>query len=117
MIFCLVAGSILERFLGLAVRNILKSFLLVHCGGGQDMPGCLGPSAKLPRHFYFFSISQLTDLAEFSNAHFAISLPANPANPSCHACVIMPGRKLFRISAKIPNSKPYTTIMIADLQP
>src|SRR5437879_8028541 len=54
MIFCLVAGSILERFLGLAVRNILKSFLLVHCGGGQDMPGCLGPSAKLPRHFYFF---------------------------------------------------------------
>jgi hypothetical protein len=29
----------------------LTSFLLAHCGGGQDKPGCLGPSAKLPRHF------------------------------------------------------------------
>jgi hypothetical protein len=34
--------------------------LLAHCGGGQDKPGCLGPSAKLPRHFFlsgFFSRS------------------------------------------------------------
>ncbi len=30
----------------------LTSFLLAHCGGGQDKPGCLGPSAKLPRHFF-----------------------------------------------------------------
>ena len=52
-----------------------------------------------------------------SFTHFGISLPANPKNPSCHACVIMPGRRLFRISARIPNSKPYTRIMMADRQP
>ncbi len=51
------------------------------------------------------------------NAHFSSNLPANPANPSCQACVIMPGRKLFRVSAKIPNSKPYTAMRIADLPP
>src|SRR5712692_7742869 len=33
----------------------MTSSLLAHCGGGQDKPGCLGPSAKLPRHFYFRS--------------------------------------------------------------
>jgi hypothetical protein len=31
----------------------LTSFLLANCGGGQDKPGCLGPSAKLPRQFLF----------------------------------------------------------------
>jgi hypothetical protein len=30
----------------------MTSFLLAHCGGGQDKPGCLGPSAKLPRRFF-----------------------------------------------------------------
>lgn len=37
---------------------------------------------------------------------FSNNLPANPANPSCHACVIMPGRRLFRVSARIPKSSP-----------
>jgi hypothetical protein len=49
--------------------------------------------------------------------HFTSSLPANPAKPSCHACVIMPGRRLFRISARIPNNNPYTATTMADLQP
>ena len=51
------------------------------------------------------------------SVHFSSSRPTNPANPSCQACVIMPGRKLFRVSARIPNSKPYTAIRIADLPP
>src|ERR1700736_4862609 len=33
--------------------SAVTSFLLAHCGGGQDKPGLLGPSAKTPR-FYFF---------------------------------------------------------------
>ena len=134
------------------------------------MPGCLGPSAKLPRHFfpcafskfdprplsqnvttYVFDTHREDRCLYFSTfnclppwcnrginfqahttpegvaaaslyflpsyTHFAISLPANPKNPSCHACVIMPGRRLFRISARIPNSKPYARIMMADRQP
>ena len=107
------------------------------------MPGCLGPSAKLPRHLFpcaFLKVRSPAPVPErnlginfqahhpegeaaaslyflLPYTHFAISLPANPKNPSCHACVIMPGRRLFRISARIPNSKPYTRIMMADRQP
>ncbi len=33
---------------GLQCKEFLISFLLAHCGGGQDQPGCLGPSAKRP---------------------------------------------------------------------
>src|SRR6266581_101134 len=33
---------------GLQCKEFLMSFLLAHCGGGQDQPGCLGPSAKRP---------------------------------------------------------------------
>jgi len=28
------------------------SFLFAHCGGGQDKPGCLGPSAKRPGYYF-----------------------------------------------------------------
>src|SRR5260370_2108066 len=38
----------LQRFSGLQCKEFLISFLLAHCGGGQDQPGCLGPSAKRP---------------------------------------------------------------------
>lgn len=31
--------------------------MLAHCGGGQDKPGHLGPSAKSPRLFIFPSVS------------------------------------------------------------
>jgi hypothetical protein len=38
----------------------MTSFLLAHCGGGQDKPGCLGPSAKLPRRFFCSSWNLVT---------------------------------------------------------
>jgi hypothetical protein len=43
------------RFLIPRQEAFLSSFLLAHCGGGQDKPGCLGPSAKLPRRFFSFT--------------------------------------------------------------
>ncbi len=46
------ATRLLEELPALAGEAFLTSFLLAHCGGGQDKPGCLGPSAKLPRHFF-----------------------------------------------------------------
>jgi hypothetical protein len=45
----------LNNFLSVWQEVFLTSFLLAHCGGGQDKPGCLGPSAKLPRHFFLLS--------------------------------------------------------------
>src|SRR5262249_9213931 len=33
--------------------NLRTGFLLAHCGGGQDKPGCLGPSAERPGSFLF----------------------------------------------------------------
>jgi hypothetical protein len=40
-------------------HNFFTSFLLAHCGGGQDKPGYLGPSAERPGCFFlsaeFFS--------------------------------------------------------------
>jgi hypothetical protein len=50
-----VRKSFFICFLILRQEAFLTSFLLAHCGGGQDKPGCLGPSAKLPRHFFSFS--------------------------------------------------------------
>src|SRR5437867_1553272 len=38
----------LQRFSRPAMQRVLMGFLLAHCGGGQDQPGCLGPSAKRP---------------------------------------------------------------------
>src|SRR6266704_349276 len=38
-------------FLLLRRESFSTSSLLAHCGGGRDRPGCLGPSAKLPRRF------------------------------------------------------------------
>ena len=46
----------LKSFLASQQEEFLTTFLLAHCGGGQDKPGCLGPSAKLPRHCFFVAI-------------------------------------------------------------
>ena len=35
-------------------QEFLTSFLLAHCGGGQDKPGSLGPSAERPGCFFSF---------------------------------------------------------------
>jgi hypothetical protein len=56
-------------WLALQKEAFLTSFLLAHCGGGQDKPGCLGPSAKLPRHFFSFRFLQVP----FSNFYFLFS--------------------------------------------
>ena len=55
----------------------------------------------------------------FSSFHcyFRTRFSAIPVIVSCHACVMIPGRKLFRHSAKIPKSKPYTAITVADFVP
>src|SRR5439155_23537521 len=38
-------------------ESFSTSSLLAHCGGGRDKPGCLGPSAKLPRRFFSLLLS------------------------------------------------------------
>jgi|SRR5712664_2733744 len=35
--------------------NFLSSFLLAHCGGGQDKPGLPWPLSEAPRLSFFFS--------------------------------------------------------------
>jgi hypothetical protein len=52
--FC-KASKIRFGFLAKAM-NFFSSFLLAHCGGGQDKPGLLGPSAKRPGSVFFFSV-------------------------------------------------------------
>src|SRR4029077_9900008 len=50
--------------------------LLAHCGGGQDKPGCLGPSAKRPGSCFsapFFS-SFFAVFAEFFEPGFVVFL-------------------------------------------
>src|SRR5271156_3495932 len=42
---------------------------------------------------------------------------ARPATESCVACWIIPGRKLLRYTARIPNSAPYTVIVTMDFTP
>lgn len=76
----------------------MTSFLLAHCGGGQDKPGSLGPSAECPGS-KFFSATFLTrvfyslvavfriSLFEFRISRFRIfrraSSPAFTLQPSC----------------------------------
>ncbi len=44
-------GSPVEILLTLPNEIELSGFLLAHCGGGQDKPGFLGPSAETPALF------------------------------------------------------------------
>src|SRR5258708_18806565 len=76
----------------------LTSFLLSHCGGGQDKPGCLGPSAKLPRHY--FSPHPLEERHQQSSRHFTPGVSALPLSLR-----VAPGSLLEpgRVAASIPK--------------
>ena len=60
----------------------MTSFLLAHCGGGQDKPGCLGPSAKLPRRFFF--VQQPVEGRHHQSSRALSSLYENLAFSSGH---------------------------------
>src|SRR2546427_3884295 len=79
MIFCLVAGSILERFLGLAVRNIFDEFLarsLRRRAGYAGVPWPL--SEATPALLFFLDFS-----AHPSGGIFERSLRNQSAGQSC----------------------------------
>jgi len=44
----------LQRFRGILKSLFLTSFLLAHCGGGQDKPGLPWPLSEAPRLSLFF---------------------------------------------------------------
>ncbi len=50
----------LLHFAPACATRISTGFLLAHCGGGQDQPGCLGPSAKRPGSVFSFSLQLST---------------------------------------------------------
>ena len=50
-------------------------------------------------------------------ANFIVSLSMKPLNRSCHACAIIPGRKLFRHAANKPKAQPKIAIANIDFQP
>src|SRR4051812_4001657 len=53
----------------------------------------------------------------FYGASFMIILSTNPANRSCHACAIIPGRKFFLHPASTPKQQPNIAITNIDRQP
>ncbi len=62
--------------------------------------------------------SSPTPLAEFFKSHyFGNKRTRNPVIASCHACVIIPGRRFCRASARIPNISPYTPMTIVAFAP
>ena len=48
---------------------------------------------------------------------FKNNAPMMPADVSCITCWIIPGRKLLRYTARIPNNAPYTVIVIIPFTP
>jgi hypothetical protein len=62
--FCVVTktGSSRNGLASFALLDLITSFLLAHCGGGQDEPECLGPSAE--RSGCFISAHALRQAAQ-----------------------------------------------------
>ncbi len=46
----------------IGVVNNFPSFLLAHCGGGQDKPGFLGPSAETPALIFSLTMTRFHSL-------------------------------------------------------
>src|SRR5205807_6143110 len=59
----------LPSLLLLLRESFSTSSLLAHCGGGRDKPGCLGPSAKLPRHFFLALEFRICHTVSHSTLH------------------------------------------------
>jgi hypothetical protein len=60
----------------------VTSFLLAHCGGGQDEPGCLGPSAEPPAFFFAGKASVLKPFPQSSQR--VLAFPGRyPNNVRC----------------------------------